>query len=291
MQSLAMTVLRAYARGLLPAPLASAIFWRVASRDATIADRDPILRVVVAERDLRLRLPLRYRQNWTILFNRLDASDDALPLRLFREEVRHASVVWDVGANVGVYFLTALAVRPHGVEVVAFEPQPDLAATLRDHLDRNAFDDATVVEAAVSEQMGECDLHVPHSDRMASLDEGFLRMRDQESVRRYAVPVITLDDYAERVGRRPDVLKIDVEGHESALIRGARDVLSGRPTLFLEVSDGEADSREVASLFEFGYEVVALLGSSSRPIRTHAELVEVQQGVRTDTVNYVFRAT
>jgi len=266
-------ILLAYRSRLLPASLASGLFWRVAVRSPCVRRLAPIKRVQLGNTTLSLRLPLQYQQNWTLLFNRLDASPDAFTLRVFRHYVRRSSCVFDVGANVGFYFLSALSARNVQTEVHAFEPQGELAALLQDHVHRNVLARAHVVPRAVSSCSGRAQLMIPQSGTMASLEPGFLTRRAASWIESVAVETTSLDDYASTIGCLPDLIKIDVEGHEPSVLEGAKRILESRPTLLVEISAESAHSRPIMTLFELGYLAYAVEGRQLVPV-THAALCE-----------------
>jgi FkbM family methyltransferase len=152
----------------------------------------------------------------------------------FRAAVRPGAVALDVGANVGAYaLLLAQWAGPSGV-VYAFEPAPDAFDGLRRHLVMNRVETTvTAVRAAV----GDAPSHAPfviggaagHGRLAAALDGG------EQTV---AVPVTTIDEFCAREGVVPDFIKIDVEGSETAVLRGARDTLArcrARAAVFVEV--------------------------------------------------------
>src|SRR3954447_2477076 len=121
----------------------------------------------------------------------------------------------DVGANIGyVTSLLAWRVGPQG-KVVAFEPNPPVA----DRLHRHADDNGTVHRPAVSSAAGSSVLVVP---------EGFDRNQGTATLEAagegVAVDTTSLD--AELGASSVGVLKIDVEGHEAAVLEGASGLLS-----------------------------------------------------------------
>ena len=62
--------------------------------------------------------------------------------------------------------------------------------------------------------------------------------------------MLTLDEYSERTGSTPDVIKIDVEGHEREVLNGAEQVLRrGRPTVIVETGHLEV----LATMSAWGY--------------------------------------
>ena len=145
----------------------------------------------------------------------------------------------DVGANHGSYsLLAAPAVAPG--RVLAFEPQPRLAALVRRSFEANRFKNAEVFEVACSDREGEATLYVPRTmSGMGGLYEGFSGGRGR---RRLSVPLRRLDDLLSGRDLRGRVaLKLDVEGSELAVLRGARAFLRERlPLILLELNPASA---------------------------------------------------
>lgn len=144
---------------------------------------------------------------------------------VFERTVSPGMVVFDVGAHVGFYTLLAsVLVGPRG-QVVAFEPVQRNLGYLYRHLSLNKISNASVIEAAVSDVDGYAQFAVEADSSMGHLGQnGGQRVR-----------TVVLDALAED-GRlpMPDCLKIDVEGAEVAVLRGALGILRARgPVLFL----------------------------------------------------------
>jgi Methyltransferase FkbM domain len=73
------------------------------------------------------------------------------------------------------------------------------------------------------------------------------------------VPVVTLDDLAATHQVRADVVKLDVEGGEAEVLRGARRILTeDRPVVFLATHGTEPHARSCAALTELDYELTPL---------------------------------
>lgn len=144
--------------------------------------------------------------------------DHRLELAALRRHVRRGAVVCDVGANKGS-FLFWLAQWSAPGRVIAFEPQPDLAAMLARLCDRFALANVTIERAAVCAQSGTSAFFVPDGHApCASL------LPPAGPATPLSVATVTLDDY---LGDAADVaaIKIDVEGAELDVLRGARDTL------------------------------------------------------------------
>lgn len=142
------------------------------------------------------------------------------------------SVFVDVGANFG-YFTCLLAAklgRTAGSRVIAIEPNPDMLRLLRTNVGINWSGAPVRIEpVAVAETPGEMVLTIP-DDRAAN---GTLAPIEPEgrTLRTHRVAVTRLDDLL-RGEPRIDLIKIDVEGFEPAVLRGAAETLA-RPGLRL----------------------------------------------------------
>lgn len=167
-----------------------------------------------------------------------DAAFDTMLLKLARRLVKPSSVVWDVGANVGVFTFAAAALASKGT-IVAVEPDPFLAGLLRrsSRLKENAGSDVRVLSAAISDRDGVAELSIAGRGRSANTIAGAAVGTQRGGVREaMTVPTLTLDTLLGHFGA-PQVVKIDVEGAEAMVMRGAARLLAeARPTLVIEVS-------------------------------------------------------
>lgn len=127
----------------------------------------------------------------------------------------------DVGANVG-YMTAFAATRRPGLQVVAIEPIPENLERLRSAT--RALPNVRVIPKAVGEQAGEL---------VMSSEGAYASVSTEGDVR---VPVVTLDSVWEDLGRpRVQMVKIDVEGFEPQVLRGAMALLRDqRPQLIIE---------------------------------------------------------
>ncbi len=133
--------------------------------------------------------------------------------------------VWDVGAHKG-YVAMALARRvgPSG-SVTAFEPSAANLWFLRRHIAWNAVSNVSVLPVAVTDREGRESFGGEGSSITFRLGEG------RESVRTATLRTL----WAEEGLRVPDVIKIDVEGNEGAVLRGAGDLLTDEMLLFISI--------------------------------------------------------
>jgi len=171
--------------------------------------------------------------------------DPAL-LQLAGEVVRAGDTVWDIGANMGLFSFAAAAMAGPQGRVLAVEPDTDLVSLLRRSAGRmspGAAGQAAVeiLPAAVSDEQSVARFHIARRNRATSHLAGFGTEMAGGVRSTHLVPTITLDWLAARFPA-PDVLKVDVEGAELAVLTGGARVLAGSPAVICEVSAHNADA-------------------------------------------------
>jgi FkbM family methyltransferase len=146
---------------------------------------------------------------------------------------------WDVGANYGYYTGIFSEPRYSQSRVVAFEPNPRLVARLtHDMATRN---NVTIFAAAVGTDDGEAELHIPQAGTAC----GSLRPIGGENVK---VLVRSVDSLLAEGQPLPNVMKIDVEGWEAAVLDGFRRKGEVKPVIHFEHIEWAA--LEAGSSFE-----------------------------------------
>lgn len=148
-------------------------------------------------------------------------------LKVFRDLLGEVDAVADVGANIGLFSLLGAQA---GKRVWAFEPSSENYAYLRQNLAENGFSAVNAQPFALGEHPGMAELR--GGGEMASLTQGW---NHQEATYSERVRVETLDrcvplvETADRL-----LLKVDVEGHEWAVLLGAQSLLARpAPTVWL----------------------------------------------------------
>jgi FkbM family methyltransferase len=164
------------------------------------------------------------------------ADTDPSLLRLTAEIVRPGSTVWDIGANVGLFsFASAVAAGSAG-RVLAVEPDPVMAALLRRSAAANSgHAPVEVLPAAVSDGLSVARFHVARRNRATNHLDGFGARKSGDVRTTQLVLTVTLDWLAARFPA-PDVIKIDVEEAELAVLAGGGRVLQQCPTIICEVA-------------------------------------------------------
>ena len=146
--------------------------------------------------------------------------------------LRPGDTVIDAGACFGYHALSAGKRVAPGGRVYAVEPQPEMFAALTQNLSINALTNIEIDRIALSDHAETLKLHIfpdldPGCTSIATLDRC-----DFETIE---CPAISMDDYIQRKGiGEVTLIKLDVEGSEMRVIKGARNLLSsGRPPLWI----------------------------------------------------------
>jgi len=201
--------------------------------------------------------PIAYR---AALKAQTEDPEQAAELQRFLEDCRPGMVLFDVGANFGLFSL--ICVRMGG-RAIAIEPSAIGSRIIRKQMELNRVDSTMkLIEAAAGEHEGVLEML-----SAGVFSDGYYkyeRARDSRELTR--VPMTTLDRLCARFGG-PSHVKIDVEGYEAAVIRGAKELLAQRTaTVFLELhnemarSAGEDTKFCVEELSRNGYSIYSVHG-------------------------------
>ncbi len=169
--------------------------------------------------------------------------------------LRPGMCVVDVGAHYGFFSLAAARRVGPGGHVFAFEPSPATVAVLQEHVRLNAWEGrVTVVPMVAGDRDGEVSFFTYGTSMAASLGRANVKDLNPErpkEVREERLPSTTLDTFCRSRGVTPGLLKIDVEGAELLVLRGAAGLLAGaRPRVLCEIHPRQMENVG-SSLAEF----------------------------------------
>ena len=188
-------------------------------------------------------------------------------VRIVRSLLPRDAVVIDVGANIGQYTVPlAKRVGPHG-KVISLEPSPSVRALLTSNVQFYRLRNVEVLPFAASDGEPEVTLFTPVRQSKASFQESAIAPVSTSDMA-VSVRAITLDSLPLD---RCDLIKIDTEGAELKVLKGATRVLERhRPLLLLEVDPrycsrfGYTPRDLVAFLGQLGYHAGVQIGGGLR---------------------------
>lgn len=164
-----------------------------------------------------------------------------------QQTVRANDIVYDIGAHVGYFSVLMSDIVGCGGHVIAFEPRKLNRGYLEKHVAVNRCDNIQVMSKAVGDHTGPAKL-----ETRTGTGTGFISDAGDESVE-----ITSIDELVESGALpAPNYLKIDVEGGEMAVLRGARKVVEKqRPRMIIETHGDKLDAECRKLLTEWGYEM------------------------------------
>lgn len=184
------------------------------------------------------------------------------------------ALLLDIGASQGLFALIHCALHPKH-RAILLEPSPSAAATAALAMRLNGFENRTEVLLS-----GAADRAIEHHVVEDAL--GFAQLVPPGTPGAVPVPFISVDEEFERRGEMPAMIKIDVEGAEMAVLRGAaRVVRTAKPILFLELhldvleTLGEPVAGPLAALKSDGYRFRTVAGARISPQAIQRSLLAI----------------
>ena len=204
----------------------------------------------------------------------MGSSGEAVALLAYRDRVLATRpdriVLFDIGAFEGEYtdvLLSAFAADAP-VEIHAFEPAPQAFGALSARLGSTPH--LHLVNAALGEAAATLALHVDPSPKMNSLVE---RPHLKGTLATIDVPVITLDEYcAQNAISHVDILKLDVEGYEMNVLKGAKTFLARRAIRIIQFEYGgfalanKVMFHDLFALLGGDFDIFRIVGDGFEPI-------------------------
>ncbi len=165
----------------------------------------------------------------------------------FQRFVSQGSVVYDIGAHAGYHSLLCGRLTGQQGRVFAFEPHPLNCNSIERQLARNPGLNVTLIKYAVSDVCASVPLNTRAGRSQSNLD----------SAGDVVVEARTIDYLvSNELILAPTVIKIDVEGCESNVLRGALNTLAKyKPVILCDYNDGETLPSVERILTPLGYEV------------------------------------
>jgi FkbM family methyltransferase len=157
---------------------------------------------------------------------------ETIELDLFRLAATKSKTIVDVGANIGLFSVLAAQNARVGGVVHAFEPVPENIEYFKRNAGLNDISSKLQLnELAVGDKKGSLTLYISKED-IAIHSASKAHASGKSSI---SVPMVSLDDYVKENKLKIDLLKIDVEGYDGFVLKGASEMIrTSTPTIFIE---------------------------------------------------------
>jgi FkbM family methyltransferase len=170
--------------------------------------------------------------------------------KILEKELKDARLFTDVGAHVGYYTLLASKIAK---EIISIEPNPFNYKLLKFNLRINKIKNVYALNIAASNYNGETGIFIPKLKGKIATDESRL----DNNISRIKIKVVKLDDLLLKIGKNPDVIKIDVEGSEMQVLEGLQEALrKGVKCLMIEVHSEENKAKAISFIKSLGYKTI-----------------------------------
>jgi FkbM family methyltransferase len=201
------------------------------------------------------------------------------------EQIPEGSVIWDIGANVGLY--SCYSAKHRGCKVYAFEPSVfNLELLARNIFLNSLTKQITIVPLALSDELSVSTLNMTSTDWGGALSTfGQDYGHDGEAIKKiFEFPTIGLSmvDAVDRLNiPQPDYIKMDVDGIEHLILKGGKRVLLNVKGILIEINDKFATQADDASKYlrEAGFILKE---------KRHADYFELETGSGKHTFNQIW---
>lgn len=171
-----------------------------------------------------------------------------------------AYAYFDIGSNVGLRSVYALSEnRP----TVLFDPNPEVSKICQQMIALNNFKNYKIEQTGVSDNQGQLSFYISSSAYMSSFDKE--HAAKDKIVAEMKIPVTTMNLYLKANPQfQPKIVKIDVEGFEINVLKGATDMLQQhKPALLIEILDTSNNRKEILEyLSTYHYEAFYLFNKN-----------------------------
>jgi len=176
--------------------------------------------------------------------------------KLVMDFLKPGMTFWDVGAHIGEYSLLAAQRVGAKGRIHALEPRPDVYEFLERNVVANGLSNVTTHRLAVNDRSGVAQLSLRPEPSMSFLSS---HQANDSAMASIPVNTTTLDELWKVAGRTPDLIKVDVEGSERAVLAGAQNLLR----LAVETAPSWIMEFDEENCSRFGYQAHDLIQTFS----------------------------
>lgn len=159
---------------------------------------------------------------------------ESFEVDLFILLAKHSQEILDVGGNIGLYSVVAAKTNSTS-HVTAFEPIKENLDYFRKNISLNGLKNIELVGSAVGASSGELEIHISN----VSIGHHSAAQKSGQNGKTIKVEMVSVDDFVKSKNKKPDLIKVDVEGYDFAVFEGAKETMSKlSPTFFAEYAPG-----------------------------------------------------
>ena len=176
--------------------------------------------------------------------------NDIPELQYILKNISKGDSVLDIGTHKGGYLHWMRQAVGNSGTVIAFEPQPSLHNYVSQAIDAYGYKNIELHHAGVSYQEGTLKLFIPKTEGLTSPGATFEERNDIENGHFITVPVLQLDKLLMKRAEPINFIKMDVEGHELQVFKGAEQILKrDKPKLIFECENRHLNAIKVEDVF------------------------------------------
>ena len=190
------------------------------------------------------------------------------------KSIKKGDLVFDIGAHKAGYLYQLLAQTGKGGRLIGFEPQKILFTYLEKLKNLFHWDNVVIEHIALSNVSGQSNLYLPAHLEGKSSSPSATIVEHENDINFQAtekVIITTLDEYCEKHQLIPHFLKVDVEGNELNVFKGAAATLKKyRPKILVEIESRHIGKEQVMETIHYleslGYQGKIIQGTHFIPI-------------------------
>lgn len=202
-------------------------------------------------------------QQQLYLFNTYEECE----LKFLERNLKSGDTFIDIGANIGIYSLTAASLVKKSGKVIAFEPFTKNHEKLNKHLSINNFKNIIIEKLAISDKAGQITIYINEQEQNC----GMASTIEQTYTTKENIQAVTLDEYmAGKNIQHIKLIKMDIEGAEFKALQGMQQTLKKyRPILLIELDEQILDRAKIFKddiinfLKKFNYQMFAICSDGS----------------------------
>lgn len=196
---------------------------------------------------------------------------DVPEIQFLLQKLQPGDTCLDIGSHKGGYLYWMQKRVGEQGKIYAFEPQKKLYAYLKEIVGLCNYQNVVVENKGVSAKSGKVNFFIPITKSGSSPGARVDNLEEETNHQKIEIEVISLDDYFQSKKIFPNLIKIDVEGHEKEVLLGAQNLLkTSKPYIIMECENRHLKGASIFEIFEIliemGYQGYFFEGRKRKPL-------------------------